>query len=184
MAEKDQDKTTEKDGQEVRPTEQQTVFPKSASEDPGLPPNVADPSAGLHEERGLTPPYAGDGSNVGMVHPRIDDPPGVTGIDRGSDPSVASFIPDVTGPRVAGEEEAAATAEERSEESADPNQRVAGDKARAARGDQAVEQATGQTTGTTTGTTGTASAQAAADRERAAQAQQAADKARADKGKK
>jgi len=180
MAEKDQDKTTEKDGQEVRPTEQQTVFPKSAAEEPGLPPNVADPSAGLHEERGLTPPYAGDGSNTGMVHPRIDDEPGVTGIDRGSDPSIPSFIPDTVGPRVAGEEEAAATAEERSEESADPNKRVAGDKARAARGDQAVE----QTTGTTTGTTGTATAQAAADRERAAQAQQAADKARADKGKK
>ena len=93
------DKAKEQDGQEIRPTEQQTVFPKSAAEDAGLPPNVADPSAEVHKERGLEPPYPGDGTNTGMVHPRIDDPPGVTGIDRGTDPSVPSFIPDLVGPR-------------------------------------------------------------------------------------
>lgn len=131
MAEKDQDK------QEERPTGQQTVFPKPAAEDSGLPPNVADPSASLHEERGLEPPYAGDGTNTGMVHPRIDDEPGVTGIDRGSDPSVPSFIPDETGPRVAGEDAGAATAEERAEETAHPLSKVAQNEARAARADKA-----------------------------------------------
>lgn len=135
MAEKDQDK------QETRPTEQQTVFPKSAAEEPGLPPNVADPSAGLHADRGLEPPYVGDGTNVGQIHPRIDDPPGVTGIDRGTDPNVPSFIPDVTGPRVAGEDERAATAEERGEETADPVSRVAHNEDRAARADKAADRA-------------------------------------------
>lgn len=135
------DKAQDKDGQEVRPTEQQTVFPKGAADEPGLPPNVADPNAGLHEERGLEPPYAGDGTNTGMVHPRIDDEPGVTGIDRGTDPNVPAFIPDLVGPRVAGEDEAAATAEERAAETADPNARVAHDRDRAARGEKAADKA-------------------------------------------
>lgn len=127
------DKEKDQDKQEERPTGQQPVFPPQAAEESGLPPNVADPSAGLHEERGLEPPYAGDGTNTGMVHPRIDDEPGVTGIDRGTDPNVPSFIPDVTGPRVAGEDERAATAEERGEETADPVSRVAHNEARADR---------------------------------------------------
>lgn len=84
----DQGETTvNEEGQEVRPTGQQTVFPKSASEEPGLPPNVA----------GASP--AGPHGETEMPFPRIDDPPGVTGIDRGGDPGVPAFIPDTVGPR-------------------------------------------------------------------------------------
>jgi hypothetical protein len=110
MADKNRDKA-----QEEVEVGQQAVFPPAATDDPGLPPNVADPNKPLHEERGLQPPYPGDGTNTGLTEPRSGPEPGVTGIDRGTDPDVPAFIPDLVGPRTDADYDVP-TQEERDEE--------------------------------------------------------------------
>lgn len=81
--------------------EQLAVFPKEANPDvpAGTPPQDDNPAAGSQADQGIAAPTPGDGTNVGEVTPRWGPEPGVTAIDRGSDPDVPAFIPDLVGPR-------------------------------------------------------------------------------------
>lgn len=83
--------------------EQLAVFPKEANPDvpTGTPPQDDNPAAGSQADQGIAPGQPGDGTNVGETTPQWGPEPGVTAIDRGSDPDVPAFIPDLVGPRTA-----------------------------------------------------------------------------------
>lgn len=74
-------------------------------------------------EQGIDSPAPGDGTNTGDTNPQPGPEPGVTVLPEGDD-SVPAFIQDETGPRVAGEEEAAATVDDRAAEVEQPAKRA------------------------------------------------------------